>query len=107
MRGIGELTGYRTFVTLMTIIDDADDPRIEEYRHIRERDMVGRQGLFVAEGRVVLEKLIASSAYRPTSLLIAAKRVDSLAPIYAGLSNDIPVYIVSQQVMEDIAGFPL
>lgn len=91
----------------ITRIDDPDDPRIESYRHIRERDLVGRQGLFVAEGRVVLEKLLTSQAYRPLSLLITEKRVASLEPLYATLSDDVPVYVVGQHVMELIAGFPL
>ena len=38
-------------------IDDPDDPRIADYRNIRERDLVGRRGLFVAEGEVVLRLL--------------------------------------------------
>lgn len=38
-------------------ISDPADPRIEMYRDIRERDLVSRKGLFVAEGKVVVEKL--------------------------------------------------
>ena len=88
-------------------IDAADDPRIEAYRDIRERDLVGRQGLFVAEGRVVLEKLVASSAYRPLSLLIAAKRIDALARLISGVPDDVPVYAAAQPVIDAVAGFPL
>lgn len=98
---------YRADMASLIRIDDPDDPRIESYRHIRERDLVGRQNLFIAEGRVVLEKLVAVPGYRPISLLIAEKRVASLAPIYTGLSENIPIYVASQQVMEQIAGFPL
>ena len=39
----------------MTIpISDPADPRIEAYRAVRERDLVGREHRFVAEGEVVL-----------------------------------------------------
>ena len=31
-------------------IDDPADPRIEAYRQVRERDLVGRDGGFIAEG---------------------------------------------------------
>ena len=88
-------------------IDDPSDPRIEAYRDIRERDLVGRDGLFVAEGQVVLEKLVASSAYRPLSLLIAAKRIAALAPLLAQLPDEIPVFAAAQPVIDAIAGFPL
>ena len=44
-------------------IDDADDPRIAAYRDIRERDLVGRQGRFVAEGKVVLDVLFSAGRF--------------------------------------------
>lgn len=88
-------------------IDDPGDVRIEAYRDIRERDLVGRDGMFVAEGKVVLEKLAGSSACRPLSVLIAAQRVDALEPLLARLPEDTPVFAAAQTVIDTIAGFPL
>jgi tRNA G18 (ribose-2'-O)-methylase SpoU len=88
-------------------IDDPADARIDAYRDIRERDLVGRDGMFVAEGKVVLEKLVASGAYRPLSLLIAAKRLDALEPILTQLPDDVPVFAATQPVIDAVAGFPL
>ena len=44
-------------VTRAILIDDPDDPRLADYREMRERDLAGRDG-FIAEGQVVLEKLV-------------------------------------------------
>lgn len=88
-------------------ITDLHDARIEAYRDIRERDLVGRKGLFVAEGRVVVEKLVASSAHRPLSLLIAAKRVAALEPLLARLPEDVPIFAAAQPVIDAVAGFPM
>ncbi len=88
-------------------IGDPADPRVEPYLLIRERDLVGRQGMFVAEGQVVLAMLIASKRYRPLSLLIAEQRVDALTPIIAPLPDHVPVYSAAQNVIDAIAGFPL
>jgi tRNA G18 (ribose-2'-O)-methylase SpoU len=88
-------------------VSEPDDPRIDAYRNIRERDLVGREGLFVAEGQVVLAMLIASTAYRPQSLLIAAHRLPALADLIAPLGDDVPVYAAEQRVLDAIAGFPL
>jgi len=88
-------------------IELPDDPRIDAYRDIRERDLVGRAGLFVAEGTIVVEKLIASTRHRPLSLLIASKRVSALAPMLASLPDDVPVFVAAQPVIDAIAGFPL
>jgi tRNA G18 (ribose-2'-O)-methylase SpoU len=88
-------------------IDDPEDPRIESYRDVRERDLVGRAGLFIAEGQVVVEKLIGSAEYRPQSMLIAAKRVQMLGPLLTPLPDEVPVFIAAQPVLDAIAGFAM
>jgi len=35
-----------------------DDPRVSWYKGVRDADLVQRRGLFVAEGRLVVERLI-------------------------------------------------
>lgn len=91
----------------VTAIDDPDDPRIAAYRDIRERDLVGREGLFIAEGQVVLRSLVQSRWHRPLSLLIADKRIESLRPLFERLPEETPIYAASQAVLDSIAGFPL
>lgn len=85
-------------------IEDAADPRIAAYRDIRERDLVGREGLFVAEGEVVVRVLLTRSLHTPLSLLLSEKRIAVLAD---ALPPDVPVYVASQPVLDAIAGFHL
>lgn len=99
--------------TVITITDPAD-PRIAAYRDVRERDLVGREGCFIAEGEVVLRHLVGQGAvrgmgtgHRPLSLLLAAKRVAALEYLWDGLPDDVPVYAAEQAVMDAVAGFPL
>ncbi len=73
---------------------------------MRERDLVGRQGHFIAEGEVVLRVLLASR-HAPVSLLLARKRIEALAPLLAGLDEAVPIYAAEQTVMDGIVGFPL
>jgi tRNA G18 (ribose-2'-O)-methylase SpoU len=94
-------------VTDIVPVIDPDDPRIHAYRDIRDRDVVGRDGLFVAEGKVVLAMLLASRRYRPVSLLIAAHRMAGLADLLATVPADVPIYAAAQPVLDAIAGFPL
>jgi len=88
-------------------IDDPQDPRIAAYRDVRERDLVGREGHFIAEGAVVLRSLLASSRHEAVSLLIADKRIAALMPMLEGLPDTVPVYSARQEVLDGIAGFPL
>jgi tRNA G18 (ribose-2'-O)-methylase SpoU len=88
-------------------VADPDDPRLEPYRSVRERDLVGRAGLFIAEGRVVLEKLIASGRHPVRSVLVAEKRLEALGEVLAGLPAEVPVYAAGQAVMDAVVGFPI
>ena len=74
---------------------------------MRERDLVGRQGLFVAEGEVVVRVLAGSPLVRPQSLLLAQKRAAALADVIDMLPNDVPVYTAGQAVMDAVVGFPI
>lgn len=89
-------------------IEQADDPRIAGFRDIRERDLTGRQGLFVAEGEVVLNVLTSDrSLCRPVALLLDSRRVEGLAGVLARVARDTPVYVADQPVLDAIAGFHL
>jgi len=88
-------------------IDDPEDPRIAAYRDVRERDLVGRDGQFIAEGAVVVRSLVAASRHRALSLLLADKRVEAMAPLLAKLPAGTPVYAAGQAVLDRIVGFPL
>jgi tRNA G18 (ribose-2'-O)-methylase SpoU len=89
-------------------IDDPEDPRVAAYRDIRERDLTGREGLFIAEGEVVLRTLLSpASLCRPLSLLIASSRLEAQAGLIAAAPPGTPVYGASQAVLDRVAGFPL
>ncbi|MBS0412405.1 MAG: RNA methyltransferase [Proteobacteria bacterium] len=92
-------------------ITEPDDPRIAAFRDIRERDLVGRRGLFIAEGEVVLRALARAHArgtgHRARALLIAEQRVARLGDLIGAFPGDIPVYAAGQAVMDAIVGFPI
>lgn len=88
-------------------IEDPEDPRLEGYRAVRERDLVGRDGAFIAEGVVVLEKLLASGLHPLGSVLIAEQRAGALVPLLAKVPAGVPIYLASQPVMDAVAGFPI
>lgn len=89
-------------------IDRPDDPRIAGFRDIRERDLTGRQGLFVAEGEVVLNVLTSpQSLCRPVALLLDSKRLEGLSGVLSRLPDEVPVHVADQPVLDAIAGFHL
>ena len=92
---------------MIHLVEDPGDPRIEDYRAVRERDLVGRNGRFIAEGVVVLEKLIAAGRHPIRSVLVAQKRLAPLRALIEALPETVPVYAATQSVMDEIVGFPM
>lgn len=92
-------------------ITDPDDPRIADYRDVRERDLVGRRGLFMAEGEVVL-RLLAARGGRGTageliSVLVSESSAARLADALALLPPQVEIFVAGQKVMDRIVGFPI
>ncbi len=89
-------------------IEAPDDPRTAAFRDIRERDLTGRQRLFVAEGEVVLRVLASpASLCPPRAVLLAENRLAGLADALQALPPDVPVHVAPQAVLDGIAGFHL
>ncbi|MGH6763500.1 MAG: TrmH family RNA methyltransferase [Phyllobacterium sp.] len=88
-------------------IESADDPRISAYRNIREKDLVGRSERFIAEGKVVLNVLFSSSGFEAESALILENRLAGLENQLGLCPPHVPIYCVSREIMDEIAGFPM
>lgn len=90
-------------------IDDPGDPRIAGFVSIRERDLTGRDGLFIAEGTVVLRMLGQAQAlgngFATEAVLLLENRLAGLADVLATLPATVPVYVASAAVFDAIAGF--
>jgi len=86
-------------------VTEPDDPRVAAYRDVRERDLIGRDGLFVAEGEVVLRVLVQGPRHAPQSVLIDGRRLEKLRPLLERLPESTPVYAAGQAVMDGIVGF--
>ena len=85
----------------------ADHPGLQPYTAVRERDLVGREGLFIAEGEVVLRVLVSRSKLAVRSLLLEERRVEAVADVLAGLPQAVPAYVVPQHVMDGVVGFSI
>ncbi|GGK58546.1 TrmH family RNA methyltransferase [Nocardia camponoti] len=89
-------------------IDDPGDPRVDDFRDLssadRRPDLPGRKGLVIAEGVVVVQRML-SSRFTPSALLGVDKRLEPLADDLADL--DVPYYRASAEVMAEIVGFHL
>jgi tRNA G18 (ribose-2'-O)-methylase SpoU len=86
-------------------IDDPRDPPVAAYLDIRERDLAGRHGRFVAEGKVVLDVLLSAGRFTAESVLVLENRLAGLDDTLRKAPADLPVYVAAGEVMDRIAGF--
>jgi tRNA G18 (ribose-2'-O)-methylase SpoU len=84
-------------------IHDAGDPRIADYRGIPDPELARGRGVFVAEGRLVVQRLLASR-FATRSLMVTPTTLEALAP-ELDAHPCLPVFVVPQAVMNTVAGF--
>jgi len=89
-------------------IDDPADPRLDDFRDLsvadRRPDRPGGRGLVIAEGVVVVERLVASP-YPVRALLGVPRRFTELAAVLA--EESAPYYAVTAELMAEVVGFHL
>lgn len=90
-----------------------DDPRLAPYANMRDAELAQRAdpldpaahaGLFIAEGELVVRRLVASR-FRTASVLTTPARLATLGPALEVLPEDVPVLLVPQAIMDGIVGF--
>ena len=72
-------------------IDSPDDERLSEFRNVPDPLLLARLGLFVAEGRLVVTRLL-ESGLETRALLVTESALTSLSEWLAAPS--FPVYVV-------------
>lgn len=80
-----------------------DDPRLEPFRHVGDPSWLARRQLFVAEGRLVVERLLTSGEYELESIVVTPPALAALQAILAVASCD--VYLCESPVLEGVTGF--
>jgi tRNA G18 (ribose-2'-O)-methylase SpoU len=81
------------------------DPRLADYRHVPDPDLLREGEIFVAEGRLVVRTLLADSPFATRSLLVTETAFDALRDVIEPRLAQLPVYVVSQGVIQQLTGF--
>jgi len=101
-------------------IDDPDDPRLADYRHLNDaqaRAAAGRDdadgdsggdghGCTIVEGAVALG-VVLRSGIPLRSLLLTPNRLDALTPLLELVAPDVPVLVADREVLAGVVGFDL
>ncbi len=89
-------------------VSDPADPRLDDFRDLnsvdRRPDLPTGKGLVIAEGVLVVQRMLASR-FAPRALLGTDRRLEELGADLTGVAA--PYYRVTADVMADVVGFHL
>jgi tRNA G18 (ribose-2'-O)-methylase SpoU len=83
------------------IITDLEDPRLEPYRNLKATNLTRWSDQFIAEGSLVVERLLASN-FRVQSILVSRRLLRQLP---ANIPPDCPLYLVEHELAEQLVGY--
>jgi tRNA G18 (ribose-2'-O)-methylase SpoU len=87
-------------------ISDPDDPRLDDYRNLRDvqlrQSLEAEHGLFLAEGEKVVRRATAAG-FPVRSFLMAPRWLEGLADVLEG--TDAPCYVLPEPLAEQVTGF--
>jgi tRNA G18 (ribose-2'-O)-methylase SpoU len=87
-------------------IDDPADPRLADYRDLRDvelrKHLEAEHGLFLAEGEKVVRRAV-EGGYAPRSFLMAPRWLDGLSDVLA--ATDAPCFVMPEALAEQVTGF--
>ena len=87
---------------MIETIGREDDPRLEPYRHVGEPHWLNARGLFVAEGRMVVQRLVDTPRFSIQSILVTPAAYRALEP---RLPARAPVLVAAQTIVNGVTGF--
>jgi tRNA G18 (ribose-2'-O)-methylase SpoU len=93
-------------VAELITVDDPGDPRLADYRDLRDvelrKHLESEHGLFLAEGEKVVRRAV-EAGFPVRSLLMAPRWLDGLGDVLA--RTEAPCYVVSEALAEQVTGF--
>jgi tRNA G18 (ribose-2'-O)-methylase SpoU len=93
-------------VARLTEVTDPADPRLADYRELRDvqlrKHLEAEHGLFIAEGEKVVRRAV-EGGFEPRSFLMAPRWLDGLSDVLE--RSDAPCFVVSEQLAEQVTGF--
>ncbi len=87
-------------------IDSFDAAELAPYQTLRRMHEHQQQGIFVAEGDKVVQRLIASGL-PIVSVMLPEERREEFELLLQTRTEEIPVYVAKKKLLEQLTGFPL
>ena len=89
---------------MIRTVTQADDVALHAYRSVGDPAALERAGLFVAEGRLIVERLLEDGRFRVHSVAVTPPAAAALAATFER-RRDVAVFVCPPQILREITGF--
>jgi tRNA G18 (ribose-2'-O)-methylase SpoU len=86
----------------VTYVDALDDPRLDDYRDIRDIRLRERGSAFAVESREVVRRLLSERRFRLRSVLLTEPVLEPLRDL---LDGSTAVYVAPNDLIRDVIGY--
>ena len=94
-----------TLMAVIERIDDASDPRLGDYQNLRDPLLRLQRGIFIAESREVIRRLVACRRFRTRSIMVTPAALEGLRDLLDTLGPDVRILLVDHDVVRRVVGF--
>lgn len=85
-------------------LTDANDPRLALYRGVADPALLSRHAVFIAEGRLVVERLVTSGRYVVRSVLVNEAARHALVASLGSRLDGLDVFVVPNRLVGVVSG---
>jgi tRNA G18 (ribose-2'-O)-methylase SpoU len=84
---------------------DPHDPRVAPYRDVRDGDLLRARGAFMAEGRLVVRRVLEDRRSTVRSIVVNEAALADLSPLLEAHASQVPIYVCDAAALQAIAGY--
>jgi tRNA G18 (ribose-2'-O)-methylase SpoU len=86
-------------------VDDPADPRLDEYRDLKDAELRRRRGLFIVESRDVVRRLLGSARFRTRSVLLTPPGLEALRASLEASTPGVSILLTRPAIVRAVVGY--
>jgi tRNA G18 (ribose-2'-O)-methylase SpoU len=86
-------------------VEELSDPRVADYRNVRDPELCRDAGLFMAEGRLNVQRLLERGRYRVRSLFLTETGLEAMHSVLRAHARELPIYVADSAVLNGVVGY--
>ncbi len=90
---------------LIERIDDPSDPRLADYRDLKDPHLRSQRGLFIAESREVVRRLFSCPRFRTRSVLLTSAALEALGDLLETVDAGTRILLVQHELVRGVVGY--